>query len=57
MDKVRIMVMDVCVISFEMVTGSVVSDWTMGRLTLGNLRNPTNRVCRRGSDERWWVWR
>ena len=55
-DKVRVMVMDVGIICFKWVTGSAIIDWAVGRLTLGNLRNPTDRVSRRRSDERWWVW-
>ena len=47
--RVRVMVMDVSIISFERVTEGVVNDWTMGHLALGNfLRNLTDRVCRGG---------
>ena len=55
MNKVKVMVAKIVIHIIKCVVEIVIDDWTIGHLTLCDLRNTCTGTCRRGSDERWMV--
>ena len=55
MNKVKVMVVKIVIQIIKCVIEIVVDNWTIGCLTLCDLRNACTGTCRRGSYKSWMV--